>query len=204
MNWRRLTEKDPEYVELIKQSSIYVVRLVAVSARGIDEDGFFDQKPGQINHLTGPNGNRRESAQLLAMGGWLAFSEEERARNPAKSTEGNGGRAALKARPLMADPIQFPTDKPGLNYGPEPRLAGEEVPFWRAAVDPCKEDVYWMAYQLACGVQYSGFRRGAGFRGIWEFHKTDGDRNLLDQCPFNSPSKMVTRLQAPPRCSRDN
>lgn len=173
---------DGSFVARKKRSSIYTVRVVAVSTEHSQNDNGFSGPPSSQRHAT-----------LLGHGGWVCPPFEERVAKwkadhghlplscsaiseHEKKQYNNSLQTRCRAMPVMFD---WSVDDP-------PRYYGEPAPIWSDLGDPCLEDVYWMVWQLLSGKQFIGFKRGTGF-GFPRTH-TRGDDALLERCPFKSPS----------------
>ncbi|KAK3953282.1 hypothetical protein QBC32DRAFT_313146 [Pseudoneurospora amorphoporcata] len=173
---------DGSFAARKKRSSIYTVRVVALSTEHSQNDNGFNGPPSSQRHAT-----------LLGHGGWVCPPFEERVAKwkadhghlplscsaipeHEKMQHNNPPQTRCRAMPVMFD---WSVDDP-------PRYYGEPAPVWWELGDPCLEDVYWMVWQLLSGKQFIGFKRGTGF-GFPRTH-TSGDDALLERCPFKSPS----------------
>lgn len=182
LNRLRSSYLDESFFARKARSSIYTVRVVAITAaRSQNANGF-----------TGPPSSQRHGT-LLGHAGWVCPPFEERvAKWKAKRGHLGADCSAISEhkRKQITNPVQtrcraMPVLFDMLSHDP-PRFYGEEAPVWWDLVDPCLEDVYWMVWQLLSGRQYIGFKRGAGFGFPRTF--TRGDDALLEKCPFKSPS----------------
>ncbi|KAL2257038.1 hypothetical protein VTK26DRAFT_752 [Humicola hyalothermophila] len=168
---------DPAFLERRRKSFVYAVRVVAIPDRG-----------HVTNVFTGPPAKDRYGT-LIAQGGWVVPPLEERVarRDQHRRAYRNKGAKPGKyegppyPRIDCAVPCRF--DWSGDQM---PRYFGQAAPVWREPAEPCLEDVYWMVWQLLAGRQFVGFNPGAGFGAS----RSDiaGNKELLDQCPFKSPS----------------
>ncbi|KAK0625336.1 hypothetical protein B0T17DRAFT_508333 [Bombardia bombarda] len=161
-------------------SSVFLVRLV----------GITNKRQRNTNWFNGPRPARRKGT-LLGLGGWVVPPLEERIKWHAAN---NGCEHVLepeapKSQKCRAASVIFDSTIDGpLCYD------GKPAPIWRELADPCLEDVYWMTWQLISGKRFDAFRPGSGF-GI-KRRDASGDRDLLDQCPFQSPSSEVMALNS--------
>ncbi|KAL2016890.1 hypothetical protein VTK56DRAFT_2890 [Thermocarpiscus australiensis] len=170
---------DRDFQARKKKSFVYAVRVVA----------FPDKPGGTVNNVfTGPRAADRHGT-LLGMGGWVVPPLEERVarrEQHQRAYRNKGARPGKyeglpKPQANWAVPIKF--DWSG--RWPQ-RYFGQPAPVWKEVTDPCLEDAYWMVWQLLSGRTFLGFKPGTGF-GMVRMN-VEGDRALLDQCPFKSPS----------------
>jgi hypothetical protein len=169
--------QDPAFIERKQKSFIYAVRIIAIPDRG-----------DIVNVFSGPPVENRYGT-LIASGGWVVPPLEERIkwRDEHKRAYRNKaaklGRYEGRPRPMVqhAMPMQF--DWSGSQ---DQRYFGPAAPIWRELCEPCLEDIYWMAWQLVAGKCFLGFNPGTGF-GVLR-RDPEGDKKLLSECPFKSPS----------------
>ncbi|KAK3305733.1 uncharacterized protein B0T15DRAFT_397980 [Chaetomium strumarium] len=169
--------EDPAFIERKQKSFVYAVRIIAIPDRG-----------DIVNVFSGPPVENRYGT-LIASGGWVVPPLEERVKWRDEHKRGYRNKAAKLGRyeglprPTVqhAMPMQF--DWSG---NLEPRYYGPAAPIWRELCEPCLEDIYWMVWQLMAGKCFLGFNPGAGF-GVLR-RDPEGDKKLLSECPFKSPS----------------
>ncbi|KAM7204567.1 hypothetical protein V8F33_001531 [Rhypophila sp. PSN 637] len=168
-----------------EKSFIYCVRVVALA---------LPEKLPRINRFAGPMSADRR-ATLLGSGGWIVPPLEDRMKwhndnkDPRERTGQSASDKAIKKTQLcLARPVQF--DWSG---NTPPCSHGEPCPVWRELAEPCLEDVYWMVWQLLAGKQYAGFTGGDTFS---REPTSNPITDLLNHCPFQSPSREALRTSA--------
>ena len=169
--------KDPAFIERKNKSFVYTVRIIAMQDRG-----------DVVNVFTGPRVADRYSTHI-AQGGWVVPPLEERIkwRDEHKRAYRNKGAKLGKYDGIPRAQVQhaMPAKLDWSGYV-DPRYFGPAAPVWREVTDPTLEDVYWMVWQLLSGKQYLGFRSGTGF-GV-QRRDPAGEPEMLNRCPFKSPS----------------
>lgn len=172
--------------ERIKKSWVYIVRAIAIPA-----------PPGSyFNAFTGPPIPDRRYT-LLGEGGWVVPPLEEREALRKKRAD---EYAPLKQpgykRTRLHSDVAAPAVPDRSDWLPGPISFGSDPEVWLEVADPCKEDVYWLIWNLLAGKQYRGFRCGVGFGLNRDDPGTDEFRRLVaEKNPFTSPS-MAARTHS--------
>ncbi|KAK4242860.1 hypothetical protein C8A03DRAFT_28859 [Achaetomium macrosporum] len=169
--------KDPAFIERKHKSFIYAVRIISIPDRG-----------DIVNVFSGPPVKNRYGT-LIASGGWVVPPLEERIkwRDEHKRAYRNKaaklGRYEGLPRPTVQQAMPMKFD---WSDGLDRRYYGPPAPIWCELCEPCLEDIYWMVWQLVAGKCFLGFNPGTGF-GVLR-RDPEGDKKLLSECPFKSPS----------------